>query len=81
VKTTLEELEGKSHKVSPNKYEIESAQPANPHIADVEGRLRMKLGTKVRLHHHKDGSGSVEIEYYSNDDLQRVIEMIETIRG
>ena len=46
---------------------------------DCEKRLTKRLGTKVRLK-LKDqikGKGSVVIDYYSYDDLQRVLEIIE----
>jgi ParB family transcriptional regulator, chromosome partitioning protein len=41
-------------------------------IRDVENRLREALGTKVRVHHSKK-RGKIEIEYYSLDDLDRLI--------
>lgn len=47
---------------------------------DVERRLTKHLGTKVKLK-MKDqvkGRGSVVIDYYSYDDLQRVLEIIDT---
>ncbi len=51
----------------------------NHHIKDIEDRLRMKLGTKVKLKHTKNG-GSIEIEYYSNEDLDRLLELFDSIK-
>ena len=44
-------------------------------IADVEDRLRQHLSTHVILHHGID-RGRIEIEYYGDDDLQRVLSAI-----
>jgi ParB family chromosome partitioning protein len=41
-------------------------------IADVENRLREFLSTQVTVHHGAD-RGRIEIEYYGDDDLQRVL--------
>jgi len=41
-------------------------------IADVENRLRQYLSTQVTVHHGAD-RGRIEIEYYGDDDLQRIL--------
>lgn len=41
-------------------------------VADLEERLQKHLGTRVILH-HGEKKGRIEIEYYGNDDLQRII--------
>ena len=41
-------------------------------ITDLQNRLQEKLGTHVTIH-HGDKRGRIEIEYYGNDDLQRVL--------
>ena len=41
-------------------------------IEDLQNRLQQKLGTHVRIH-HGDKRGRIEIEYYGNDDLQRIV--------
>lgn len=43
---------------------------------DVIDRLRNALGTKVNIKHHKSGRGRVEIEYFSEQELDRVVEAI-----
>jgi len=47
-----------------------------PEVLDLEDRLTRSLGTKVRIH-HKDKTGRIEIEYYSLDELDRLIELLE----
>lgn len=41
-------------------------------IDDLQNRLQQHLGTRVKIHHGAK-RGRVEIEYYGNDDLQRVL--------
>ena len=41
----------------------------------VQNRLRQHLGTQVAMH-HGEKKGRIEIEYYGNDDLQRLLKLI-----
>src|SRR5438132_11696177 len=41
-------------------------------IEDLQNQLQQHLGTHVTIH-HGDKRGRIEIEYYGNDDLQRVV--------
>ena len=49
------------------------AYNAFPAVVD---RMRNVLGTKVCIKHHKSGRGRVEIEYYSEQELDRLVEKI-----
>lgn len=44
-------------------------------IQDLEGRLQQALGTKVSIH-EKNKKGKIEIEFYGNEDLDRIVEML-----
>lgn len=44
-----------------------------PEVEDLEQRLTRSLGTKVRVHHGKK-RGRIEIEYYSLDELDRLLD-------
>ncbi|MFH1861361.1 MAG: ParB/RepB/Spo0J family partition protein [bacterium] len=61
---------------SPHALSSTPAQKSS-HVTHVEERLRHLLGTHVRLHHKKDKGGSIEIEYYSAEDLERLLELFE----
>lgn len=50
----------------------------SPQVNAIENQLIEIFGTKVKLKAGKDG-GSIEISYYSNDDLDRIMELIETV--
>lgn len=43
---------------------------------EVVERLRRALGTKVRVRHHHSGRGKIEIEYFSEQELDRLVEGI-----
>ena len=43
---------------------------------DIEEKLKQKLSTKVSVSSKGDGSGKIEIEFYSHDDLDRLIDMM-----
>lgn len=47
----------------------------NPFPEALE-RIRNKLGTKVLIRHHPTGRGKIEIEYFSEEELDRIIESI-----
>lgn len=43
---------------------------------DIENRLKERLSTKVSVISKGDGAGKIEIEFYNNEDLDRLIDMI-----
>ncbi|MCH5343239.1 MAG: ParB/RepB/Spo0J family partition protein [Acetatifactor sp.] len=43
---------------------------------DIEERLKQKLGTKVTVASKGDGAGKIEIEFYTHEDLDRLLDMI-----
>jgi ParB family chromosome partitioning protein len=48
----------------------------NPHVKDVEDRLVKSLNTRVVLNHRKSGDGRITIYYYSNEDLDTLLEKL-----
>ncbi len=46
-----------------------------PEITSIEDGLMERLGTRVRISNH-GGHGKIEIEFYSDDDLNRILEII-----
>lgn len=60
------------------KLPIPSAEAA---IYDaIANKLREKMGTKVSINHKKKGKGKIEIEYYSQEELERLLEMFDDIK-
>ena len=40
---------------------------------DLEEKLKQKLGTKVRINRKTEQKGKVEIEYYSPEELEKIL--------
>ncbi len=54
---------------------MKPAREEELHLGFLEETLRKLLGTKVRI--PKRGSkGKIEIEFYSEEDLERIVEII-----
>jgi ParB family chromosome partitioning protein len=51
------------------------AQRPDPEVSRIEQRMMRRLGTRVRVM-DRGGHGKIEIEFYSNDDLSRIIDVI-----
>ena len=47
---------------------------------DLEERMKGIMGTKVMIHQKDKNKGRIEIEYYSPSELERIVELIESIR-
>lgn len=48
--------------------------------ADLADQMKRIFGTKVEIHQRNDQKGKIEIEYYSQDELNRLIELIQSIQ-
>ena len=46
---------------------------------DLEERMKAILGTKVEIKKKTNNKGKIEIEYYSMDELERLIDMIQQL--
>ena len=43
---------------------------------DIEENLKQKLGTKVSITSKGNGAGKIEIEFYSHDDLEKLMDLL-----
>ena len=67
------------------KLQERAAGPAKPsaitpltkdaHVASLENRIRERLGTKVHLR-YAQGKGGLEISFYSDDELERILQIL-----
>nr|WP_300325978.1 ParB/RepB/Spo0J family partition protein [uncultured Anaerostipes sp.] len=46
---------------------------------DLEETMKQVLGSKVSIKNKKNNKGKIEIEYYSRDELERIVDMIKSI--
>lgn len=54
-----------------------SSDRLDPDLSNLVETLQRRLGTRVRLMHRaRDDKGKLEIEYYSQDDLERITDMM-----
>jgi ParB family transcriptional regulator, chromosome partitioning protein len=47
----------------------------DPHVTDLEARLREMFATKVKLN-YAEGKGSLEISFFSNAELERILQVL-----
>ena len=47
----------------------------------IADNLKEIMGTKVSINHKKGGKGKIEIEYYSKEELERLLELFECIQN
>ena len=59
-----------SKPLAPDSFERSS------HVTQLESILRDKLATKVRIVEKKGGKGEIHIQYFSNDDLDRLLDIM-----
>lgn len=74
-KLSVRELERLVKYLNIEKHEKEKTRDINPYYKDITERLQNYFGTKVSIS-NKNNKGKIEIEYYSNEDLQRILEII-----
>lgn len=54
----------------------------DPNLVAVETRLRERLGTKVAIQRDRSkGKGKLTIEFYSDEELERILEILGAIEG
>jgi ParB family chromosome partitioning protein len=68
----------KGQSIKKSKHTSRKSLVTNPQIRSVENELITVLGTKVRLHYSKKG-GKIEIQFFSDDDLDRVLDLLRSI--
>lgn len=49
----------------------------NPYYKDLESKLENYFNTKVSLNSKNKNKGRIEIEYYSEEDLQRILDLLK----
>jgi len=45
-------------------------------LDDFRSKLRSRLSTQIQINHKKDGEGTIEIAYYSEEDLERLVDLV-----
>ncbi|MFZ1082093.1 MAG: ParB/RepB/Spo0J family partition protein [Candidatus Kryptoniota bacterium] len=80
VENEVRQLLGKSKTKSPrtNDSKIPGRNGTNNNsvISDIIDKLRKHLGTQVKINYSDTHKGEIKIEFYTDDDLERLIELI-----
>lgn len=50
-----------------------------PEMKEIENKLRQSIGTKVSLRPSKNGAGSINIHYYSDEELESIIDKLSSL--
>ena len=67
------------------KNSVKKETPVDPKMdiiyQDLEEKMKHILGTKVMIHKKDAKKGTIEIEYYSPEELDRIIELFQSIKN
>jgi ParB family chromosome partitioning protein len=73
---SVRQTEALAAKLSGKKPTARRRLGLNADLSDIEKRLLSKLGTRVSVKHNKDGKGRITIYYYSNEELDSLLEKL-----
>jgi len=63
------------------KKKPQQAKARDSNVTDIAEHVQRVLGTRVRVLGQGDGRGEIRIEYYSDDDLGRIFDLLKSIRS
>lgn len=63
------------------KEKVEKKEDYSFLYRDMEERVKNILGSKVSIKNKKNNKGKIEIEYYSQEELERLVEMLQSIQA
>jgi ParB family chromosome partitioning protein len=49
--------------------------PRDAHVTSIENKLCERFGTKVQLR-YRQGKGTIELRFYTDDDLERILQLV-----
>lgn len=65
---------------APKKPEKEIDEAQDLIYKNLEEKIKQIIGSKVAINRKSKDKGRIEIEYYSQEELERIVELLETIR-
>jgi ParB family chromosome partitioning protein len=71
----IAKLQQRGQKATATSLKTLPSPNGDPHVADVEARLREVFATKVKLN-YAQGKGSLEISFFSNEELERILQIL-----
>lgn len=79
-KITVREIEGMTKATAKPKKKRQSPKEGSakdPYLQEMENKLRVFFGTRVTIKSKTKQTGEIIIDYFSNEDLERIIELSE----
>ena len=79
-KITVRELEGltqSSAKPKKKRTKSKESPQKDPYLQEMENKMRVFFGTRVTIKSKTKQTGEIIIDYFSNEDLERIIELSE----
>jgi ParB family transcriptional regulator, chromosome partitioning protein len=73
-------LQSRGARATAAKPETVAVPVGDPHVADLESKLREVFATKVQLH-YAQGKGSLEISFFSDAELERILQILGVNQG
>lgn len=79
---SVRQVEAIVNRSNAHKRKAKSARYLKPEIVDLENRLGQLFGTQVKIYPRKDQKqGRIEIQYFSLDDLDHILEKVGLSRA
>lgn len=73
---SVRDVEKLVKKINEPKKEKKKVEKQSALYHDIEEKLKSSIGTKVSILAKNENSGKLEIEYYSKEDLQRIMDLL-----
>ena len=81
-KLSVRETEKQGKELKKQKKEIKKPKSEHTFVYDnIEEQMKNIIGTKVSVNPKANGKGRIEIEYYSEEELERIYDLIMTIQS
>lgn len=77
VEELVRDFVNKTESIKQNVFNKSNVEDAS--LKDIENKLRNVFGTKVMCKQKKNGTGTITIEFYSQDELERLFELFDII--
>ncbi|WP_194192617.1 ParB/RepB/Spo0J family partition protein [Clostridium chrysemydis] len=75
-KLSVRDLERLIKKIYSEPKDEKENKEESPYYTDVKDRLQDYFGTKVNINSKPNKKGKIEIEYYSDEDLNRILDLM-----
>lgn len=83
-KLSVRETEKLIKKIISEKVESTVKKETSNHdfiFRNIEDKITSIVGTKVKINQKSNNKGKIEIEFYSNDELERIFDLIQSIES